>query len=577
MSLKHALSMIFVVGMSMGISAQDLTVKKVKEKYGYEDPSGKMVIKASYTEAYPFEDGVAKVCKDGKWGYIDPNGKAVIPIQFENLQPFVNGRAKVSKGGKWGYIGMDGKAIIPVQYDNIEPFVDGLARVQKGGKYGYITEDGSVYIKPDYNFIGTINPEGYVWVAKGKVLEQAVKGLYHKDKLVVPVKYTSLGFYVTEDERSGEAIARTGFEQENNEIKSNFAMLSTSPEPYIWATRGFFGLVLDLQGKEIVKQQRSAVGMPKEGFSVIRSYEKKKGKEYYVFNYVPADGKSKKLLKKDVKQLLDSDNPYEACRPFENGVALCGTGSESYLVDRYGNNKTKIYENLTYVKGQGYISTIWGKSGFLDLTGDIKIEPTYKKMLASGSGTPLLIACDAKTSMYGVVDLNGQSVVPFKYNDAFAVVGDHLYIREGNMAGVVTLDGKKVIQPRWAGIVPQNPEGPEVVWAQSPEDQKWYAVDLNTDARSGAGGYEMSTAFDAKNRSYVKSNDKYGVVTPDGTEIIPMAMSQFDLAAKAIAQMDKEGKVMMKPIEAYRFNIHNHEGIHNYHLHQVVDDSMWDY
>lgn len=577
MILKRILSIILAAVMAIGISAQDLTIKKVKDKYGYEDPSGKMVIKASYSEVYPFDNGVAKVCKDGKWGYINPKGKTVIPIQYDDIQPFIDGKAKVCKDGKWGYIDNKGKAIISIQYDNIEPFVDGLARVQKGKKYGYINEDGSVYIKPDYNFIGSINEDGYVWVGKGKVLEQATKGLYHKNKLIIPVKYTSLGFYVSEKDRSGEPISRSGLEQVNNEIKNNFATLSTSPEPYIWATNAFYATVFDLQGKQLVKPQRPAIGMPKDGFSITRSYEKKKGNEYYVFNYVPADGKSKKLLKKDIKQLLEDDNPYEACRPFENGVALCGTGSESYLIDKYGNNASKIYDDLEYVKGHGYISTIGGRSGFLSLTGDVKIDHQYKHILSSGSGTPLLIACDPGTSMYGVIDLNGQSVVPFKYSNAFAVVGDHLYIVENNMVGVVTLEGNKVIQPRWARILPQNPEGPKVVWALSPDDQKWYAIDLTTDTPSGAGGFNETTAFDSKNRAYVQIDEKYGVVTPDGTVVIPAEMSRFELATKALDYIDRTGKVVMKPIEAYRFNIHNHDGIHKFRLHQVIEDSMWDY
>lgn len=79
------------------LSAQTLTVMKEKEKYGYADENGKMIIKAQYTQAYPFENGKAKVRKGDKWGYIDEKGKALIAIDYENIEPFENGIARVKK------------------------------------------------------------------------------------------------------------------------------------------------------------------------------------------------------------------------------------------------------------------------------------------------------------------------------------------------------------------------------------------------------------------------------------------------------------------------------------------------
>ena len=243
------------------LSAQTLTVMKEKEKYGYADENGKMIIKAQYTQAYPFE----------------------------------NGKAKVRKGDKWGYIDEKGKSLIAIDYENIEPFENGIARVKKGGKYGYIKEDGTVYIKPEYDFIGTFNEDGWLWVGKGKSLKESNKGLYRHDQLIMKPGPQYLGFYLRTDSADytdGHPIGTNEAGPVHNEIKTNFCRLSRSTEPYIWTMPlGIYTRIFDLDGVQVVAQQTGAVGMPKDGYSIVRKYTSKKGKTYYDFNYVAADGK----------------------------------------------------------------------------------------------------------------------------------------------------------------------------------------------------------------------------------------------------------------------------------------------
>lgn len=56
-----------------------------------------------------FSEGLAMVCRGEKCGYINKNNEVVIPFEFDAATPFENGEAKVKKDGKWGTITTEGK------------------------------------------------------------------------------------------------------------------------------------------------------------------------------------------------------------------------------------------------------------------------------------------------------------------------------------------------------------------------------------------------------------------------------------------------------------------------------------
>ena len=66
--------------------------------WGYATTEGIVAIKAEYTKADLFHEGLAAVQKGGKYGYINKEGKVVIPIKFYVAKPFRFGY--FPKGGK---------------------------------------------------------------------------------------------------------------------------------------------------------------------------------------------------------------------------------------------------------------------------------------------------------------------------------------------------------------------------------------------------------------------------------------------------------------------------------------------
>ncbi len=543
--LRIAFSLILAAAIG-ALSAQTLTVKKEKDKYGFADETGKMVIKAKYNQAYPFENGRAKVCKGDNWGFIDATGKEIIPIQYASISAFENG----------------------------------LASVKKGNKYGYIKEDGTIYIKPEYDFIGTPNEDGWVWVGKGKTLEASQKGLYHHDKLVVKPGPFYLGFYFPTDSidyTDGRPVDYVGDAPKNYEIKSNFCRLSRSTEPYIWVTSVYKTGILDLDGNKVIVPPAGCIGMPKDGYALVRKHSTKKKKDYYEYNYLSADGKSKKLFKKDVCQEVDPDNVYETCMPFNNGKAMCGDHNLAYIIDTQGNTVTEMYDRLMPVGKLGFISVKGSRYGLLSAEGKENVAPTYKLILAPFEGSEVLPAQEEASGNFGFIDFSGKQIVPFRFQDATAFSDGKGYVKENGFYGIVDPVGNYIVRNRWQSILPASIAGCDYVWVQSPDTSKWHCLSISRDALSFDTGFDGANSFDAKNRALVLANDKIGAVAADGSMVLPVKFSSVDLANAALLYIDGKGLSSMSDTEAYRFNIYNNNNRHKYRLSQVVDEEMWDY
>jgi hypothetical protein len=78
-----------------------------------------------YEVAQKFSDGLAAVRINGRYGYIDPTGKVVIAPQFEVAGPFTGDYAEVRINGRSGAIDRTGRVVVPAEFDRIVPFTGG--------------------------------------------------------------------------------------------------------------------------------------------------------------------------------------------------------------------------------------------------------------------------------------------------------------------------------------------------------------------------------------------------------------------------------------------------------------------
>ena len=64
-----------------------------------------------------------------KWGFIDRLGRIIVPPQFDGANNFFDGVAAVRNHGRWGYITETGTVAIAFAFDAAGDFSDGLAPV----------------------------------------------------------------------------------------------------------------------------------------------------------------------------------------------------------------------------------------------------------------------------------------------------------------------------------------------------------------------------------------------------------------------------------------------------------------
>ena len=173
---------------------QGAQLKQVYEngRWGYADPSGRVVIAARFDAALPFANGIARVGvvdeelpeigarPNIKWGYIDERGRVLVELRYAVLRDYSEGlaaaavldsgepeRLVVGRGRpnlRWGYVDGGGREVIPMQFLGAGDFAEGLAAANPGvvgdtgessqcghaANYGYVDRTGAFVIKPQF-------------------------------------------------------------------------------------------------------------------------------------------------------------------------------------------------------------------------------------------------------------------------------------------------------------------------------------------------------------------------------------------------------------------------------------------
>lgn len=140
-----------------------------KQKYGFIDKNGSVVIAPIYADARNFSEGFAAVkIGDRNWLFVDKNGNNVFNKTFDDVSSFHEGMAGVLKKNiydddlchfydYWGFIDKTGNIVINYKYINCGYFSEGVAAVKKAvNKYnayrmGFIDKAGETVIPFEYD------------------------------------------------------------------------------------------------------------------------------------------------------------------------------------------------------------------------------------------------------------------------------------------------------------------------------------------------------------------------------------------------------------------------------------------
>ena len=342
-----------------------------------------------------FNDGLARVIKDGKYGFIDKTGKLVIMCEDYSVSPFSEGLAVAHKNNPnrdennsddWGFIDTTGKVVIPIKYDWVGAFHNGRAVFEDNGKYGLLDKTGKITVSATYDSIWT-NIDKINWnVSKdGKV------GVIDKDgKFIIPMgnKYLQSEGLFSMDSKDENGESKRGFVDINDNwiIPAIYNNAELFHDGLAWVFE--YNAEKDTRTEKFIdKTGKVIINITDLGYSYCANYfsdglclvQEKASKK---FGFIDKTGK---LVIPAIYDILeDSIYTFDAPDSFHDGRAIVKKDGKYGIINTKGDIIAPIvYDNIWYFNDNdnnriynGFVVVLKnGKCGILDYNTGIEIVP----------------------------------------------------------------------------------------------------------------------------------------------------------------------------------------------------------
>ncbi len=544
------------------------------------------------TYAVPQKDG------KGKWGLVDNTGNYIVKPQFSEMEDLGNGKFAVAVGGKlkdgvlvgekWGVINYDGSVILNANYDEIGDFINGIATITKGEKIGFVNSEWKVIAEPKYDFAGTANAQGFVWVNSGGKPDKRHIGFISKGKygiintsgdIIVPVSFNSIG-YISETKFYYDQLkihqAKSEMERLMLECGSQYALWakpidlkagSMIPESIGFAFSNKHNLILngitDVKGKILIKNNiYQHCTMPCEGLALVSTKKNQVG-----FH----DITTIKLI---------TNNSIRSAFSF-NGNMMVGIDSK---------NKWNFYDKSLSPIGDGYdwISPRIGQYYLVRKDNEMKmIDAENLNTIVSDKEyifppiNGLMAYKDVDNGLWGYLYENGNVAIAPQYKYAYSfnhgvgcVKGEHGW-------GMINPELKEVIAPKWDNIRFPTTDMFDKVWvADNSLATPYHCLNISTDNYAFKSSFNEAWNFNfIGNSEYaaVKIGDNFGQIDSEGNIVVPIEFKSKSIADNALSYKIQRGIKQWKPIHTYRFNTLQNNKCKDFTIKDTLPDDNWDY
>lgn len=412
-----------------------------------------------------FKEGLALIgIEDQGYGYINTEGKIVIPAKYDNADEFNNGKAKVKKDGKWYFIDKSGietsiESTFEKKYEEVGEFYEGLCRVSTlklrfmdlayhsdyegiAGTWGYVDENGTEVIPPQYIYANDFN-DGIAIVCKGK---------WTRDEKWNN-KYNS-GRYWTEQELWG-AIDKTGKEVIPcifDEIKEFWDVTEVYMAHFGGWDNGKWG-VIDKKGNWIAEPIFEDIGYEYEN-GLFTFYAEDKWSDDVLLGIY--DAKQNKVLFEP--QFLEVDFIEDGNIKVEVYDETLNRNIEK-IINRNGEDLFPSVYSSIYTWREPYEVVIrdenGSRHGLIDKKGKV-ILPCKYDLSWNGIhyGKKLMVFESDKKQ--GIIDFDDNIIVPALYHEIHGMDKPLLTVRVGDkdnyLEGLIKHDGAKVLEPKYKRI-----------------------------------------------------------------------------------------------------------------------------
>ncbi|MGM9694633.1 MAG: WG repeat-containing protein [Alloprevotella sp.] len=478
----------------------------------------------------------------GKKGYANEQGAVVIAQQYTDAQPFENGLAIVGKKGKFGVINTSGTFVIPMTYSSIEAWGENLFMVAAGKKIGLYNQTGAEVLKPEYSHISRLNCHGLAWIVKGgKVMATKSGSFIYGGKWGV---VTSKGSVKVAPTYAGlmefTDTLKTVQYHEGLALSVNKMLvtdtLKTDGEFFGFNTKASTAReagILDANGN-ILMPTGIATWVIRPANGMVRCYNLLS--KVSNFGYYNLETKRYFQVSSDNKSFDKIE--YWTHTDFAGKFAVVNHASGWFFVDKDGN---KVREGYNYV-GHCKKTKVWYARRNSDKVCDVFDEdgnPFFKKDLkiqdASFPETTMAddlfaVQIDGK---WGMINRAGEEKIPFNYLKMNGPNYDRVMTKTENGWGAIDLEGNVVVENNYKDIYTNPEASPRYFWVQNTGSGLWQAYDTTDKTAKGS---EYATVYNFK--------DGYAFVIPQGFAVDTNSeLIKFQLG-KTYTKADNKVKVM---------------------------------
>ena len=478
---------------------------------------------------------------------------------------------------------------IPIGYQEAVPWGNQLLKVRRGKSYGLLRKSGEVVLNADYSRISDLNCYGKAILQKGSKY-----GIVNSDgDVLVPVKYQDI--YDFKDASllpENIRLDAYGNAQVSLAFISTLDTLLTDAEYLAVQTKAIDMIapdaIIDGHGNVILKNENFHIAVSRPVNGMMRWWGS--FSLYKQYGYYNLESKKDFIVKSFE---IGGSEDITSIRAWSHGdfigdIAPVRDGDTFFFINKNGEKVKDGYDvqcNATediwifYKDGQSEIvnsrgETLFTKEGYTDL----HFPPS--------SGNPFLLAAKSNNK-WGVVTMDGQQLIPFKYDDAEILPNDLFRVAISGQWGIVDKQGKSIVPCKYMDIEMSREITENACWVEP--DDSLYHIFLIKERKQLPTGYNYICAFKDGyawaqpndslylKRSQVDEGERYGaVVGADGQTYFssPIKYDDYPLVVDFIHQ---NGDKPLGSLEGRRLLLYMTRNERSYRFENVIPEEEWDY
>ena len=273
---------------------------------------------------------------------------------------------------------------------------------------------------------------------------------------------------------------------------------------------------------------------------------------------------------------------------FIGDIAPVRDGDTFFFVDKNGEKVKDGYDVQ-----HSPVADIWvfSKNGLGEIVNSrgetLFTKEGYTNLHFPPSGGDSTLMAAKSNNKWGVVKMDGQHVIPFKYDDAAILSNGHVCVAKGSLWGVVNLKDKLIVPCKYLNIDMGSDATANACWVETSDslyhiflikEQKLLPA-AYTRICSFENGYAWAQPNDSLylNRSQVAEGVLYGVVVGvDGRTYFstPIKLDDYPMVLDYIHD---NGDKPLGSLEGRRLFLYMTRNQRSYRFEDVIPEEEWDY